>query len=509
MTRGAFMLNKQIAFLDKAVENSIKTDLTKQNVVESGTVISVDSGIAHVKGLRAVKNLELIAFPGDIMGMAFNLDPESIGVILLGDYYGIKAGDKVKRTYKVSEIPVSEEFLGRVISPLGKLIDDKGEVYTTESLPVEREAPSIIKRAPVFQPLQTGIKVIDSIVPIGRGQRELILGDRQTGKTTIAVDTIINQKDSGVISIYCAIGQQITSVSKTIDILRSKGAMENTIFMIAGSEDPPGVAYIAPYAATSLAEYFMEKGRDVLIVYDDLTRHARAYRELSLLLERPPGREAYPGDIFYIHSRLLERSTHLKDEFGGGSITSLPIIETQAENLSAYIPTNLISITDGQIYLSPKLYQRGNLPAVQIGVSVSRIGGKTQIPSYRSITSQLKLTYSQFEELEAFASFGTRIDDSTRRTLDRGRRIRAVLNQNQHEPIEVTEQIGVLLAVTSGSLDAVELDDIDEAQELIRRYVREDDEFRENLLGDNQLEESVKQGFIDRIQSLLQKEMDI
>lgn len=503
------MLNKQIHYLDKAVEKSIQGDLKKDNLVESGTVISVDSGIAHIKGLRAVKNLELIEFPGNIMGMAFNLDPESIGVIILGDYYKIKSGDKVKRTYKVSEIPVSEEFLGRVISPLGRVLDDKGEVYTNESLPVEREAPSIIKRAPVFEPLQTGIKVIDSIVPIGRGQRELILGDRQTGKTTIAVDTIINQKNSGVISIYCAIGQQITSVSKTIEILRSKGAMENTIFMIAGSEDPPGVSYIAPYAATSLAEYFMEKGRDVLIIYDDLTRHARAYRELSLLLERPPGREAYPGDIFYIHSRLLERSTHLKDEFGGGSLTSLPIIETQAENLSAYIPTNLISITDGQIYLSPKLYQRGNLPAVQIGVSVSRIGGKTQIPSYRSITSQLKLTYSQFEELEAFASFGTRIDDSTRRTLERGQRIRAVLNQPQHEPIEVTEQIGVLLAVTSGLLDPVELDDIDRAQEIIRRAVREDDEFRENLLGDKELEESVKESFIDRIKSLLSKELDI
>ena len=509
MTRGGFMLNKQIHYLDKAVEKSIQGDLKKDNLVESGTVISVDSGIAHIKGLRAVKNLELIEFPGHIMGMAFNLDPESIGVITLGDYYKIKSGDKVKRTYKVSEIPVSEEFLGRVISPLGRVLDDKGEVYTNESLPVEREAPSIIKRAPVFEPLQTGIKVIDSIVPIGRGQRELILGDRQTGKTTIAVDTIINQKNSGVISIYCAIGQQITSVSKTIEILRSKGAMENTIFMIAGSEDPPGVSYIAPYAATSLAEYFMEKGRDVLIIYDDLTRHARAYRELSLLLERPPGREAYPGDIFYIHSRLLERSTHLKDEFGGGSLTSLPIIETQAENLSAYIPTNLISITDGQIYLSPKLYQRGNLPAVQIGVSVSRIGGKTQIPSYRSITSQLKLTYSQFEELEAFASFGTRIDDSTRRTLERGQRIRAVLNQPQHEPIEVTEQIGVLLAVTSGLLDPVELDDIDRAQEIIRRAVREDDEFRENLLGDKELEESVKESFIDRIKSLLSKELDI
>ncbi|MGO1469147.1 MAG: alternate F1F0 ATPase, F1 subunit alpha [Tissierella sp.] len=503
------MLEKQFTSLNESIEKALQEDLKYNDIEESGTIISVDSGIARVKGLEKVKNEELIEFPNGVMGLAFNLDPEYIGVILLGDFYGIKAGDKVKRTYTVADIPVSEDFLGRVINPLGDIIDDGSPVNASEYLPVERPAPPIMERAPVFEPLQTGLKVIDSIVPVGRGQRELILGDRQTGKTTIAIDSIINQKDSDVICIYCAIGQQITSVSKTINTLRKNDAMKNTIIMIAGSEDPPGLSYIAPYAATSLGEYFMEKGQDVLIVYDDLTRHARAYREISLLLERPPGREAYPGDIFYIHSRLLERSTHLKDEFGGGSITSLPIIETQAENLSAYVPTNLISITDGQIYLSPKLYQKGNLPAVQIGVSVSRIGGKTQLPSYRNIVSALKLTYSQFEELESFASFGTRLDESTKKTLERGRRIRQVLNQPQHSPMEVTEQIGVLLAVTTGVLDKVPLDEIDKAQEYIVDLVRQDDKFRERLLSEEKLKEDEKDEFLEKMKTTLSREMNI
>jgi F-type H+/Na+-transporting ATPase subunit alpha len=503
------MLEKQLEMMDESIRKVLKKELKQINIEESGAIVSIDSGIALVKGLDRIKNEELIEFPNGIMGLAFNLDPNLIGVILLGDYDDIKAGQKVRRTFRVASVPVTEEFLGRVISPLGVILDEQGSVRADESLPVEREAPSIMKRAPVFEPLQTGLKVIDSVVPIGRGQRELILGDRQTGKTTIAIDTIINQKDTGVICIYCAIGQQITSVSKIINTLKSKNAMSHTIVMLAGSEDPPGVAYIAPYAATSLGEYFMEKGKDVLIVYDDLTRHARAYRELSLLLERPPGREAYPGDIFYIHSRLLERSTHLKDEYGGGSITSLPIIETQAENLSAYIPTNLISITDGQIYLSPKLYQKGNLPAVQIGVSVSRIGGKTQLPAYRNVTGALKLTYSQFEELESFASFGTRLDESTRRTLERGRRIRQVLNQSQHEPMEVTEQIAVLLAVTSGVLDNVPLEQIAEAQEYIRKDAHADPAFRENILNREKLKDEVREGFIERIKNTLKLEMNI
>lgn len=503
------MLKKQLSSIDKAIDLSLKKDLKRNNAEESGTVISVDSGIAVIKGLKAVKNQELIEFPGGLMGMAFNLDPDSVGVVLLGDYYDIKSGDKVSRTFSVAEIPVSEDFLGRVISPLGVPIDNKGAVNIQKHLPVERESPTIMMRAPVNVPLQTGLKVIDSVVPIGRGQRELILGDRQTGKTTIAVDTIINQKDQDVICIYCAIGQQTTSVSKTIETLKENDAMDYTIVMIAGSEDPPGVAYIAPYAATSLGEFFMEKGKDVLIVYDDLTRHARSYREISLLLERPPGREAFPGDIFYIHSRLLERSTHLKDEFGGGSITSLPIIETQAEDLSAYISTNLISITDGQIYLSPKLFQKGNLPAVNIGTSVSRIGAKTQIPSYRSITSALKLTYSQFEELESFSSFGTRLDEKTKQTLDRGRRIRAVLNQGQYSPIQVTEQIGILMAVTNGLLDKIDLEDISKAEDIIRNEVKEDYEFREALLQTEAIDDSAKNVFLKRLKSLLDKEFDL
>ncbi|HSP46603.1 MAG TPA: alternate F1F0 ATPase, F1 subunit alpha, partial [Clostridiaceae bacterium] len=447
------MLKKQLSSFEESVEKALKAPLGEHDVEESGTVVSLDRGIAIVKGLSSVQNQELIRFPGDVMGMAYNLDPDSIGVILLGSYEHIHSGDRVKRTFLVADVPVSENFIGRIVSPLGVPLDDKGPVESTDRLPIEREAPPIMHREAVTEPLQTGLKVIDSIVPIGKGQRELILGDRQTGKTAIAIDTIINQKDKDVICIYCAIGQQISSVTRVVASLKSHGALGHTIVMVAGAEDPPGLSYVAPYAATSLGEYFMEKGKDVLIVYDDLTRHARAYRELSLLLERPPGREAYPGDIFYIHSRLLERSTHLKKEYGGGSLTALPIIETQAENISAYIPTNLISITDGQIYLSPKIYQKGNLPAVNIGTSVSRVGGKTQLPAYRQITSALKLTYSQFEELEVFASFSTRLDESTKKILDRGERIRKVLNQLQYDPIPVEEQIAVFMVLTEGLLD--------------------------------------------------------
>ncbi|MBV1757338.1 MAG: alternate F1F0 ATPase, F1 subunit alpha [Dethiosulfatibacter sp.] len=501
------MLKKQLNLLEEAVGVLSNDVLGKYDMEETGAIISIDSGIAVIKGLMSVKNQELIEFPGNTMGMAYNLDSETTGVILLGNYDHIKSGDRVRRSFKVADIPVSDNFLGRVISPLGEPLDDLGPIESEKRLPIEREAPPIMKRAPVNVPLNTGIKVVDSVVPIGRGQRELILGDRQTGKTAIAIDAIINQKNKDVICIYCAIGQQVTSISKLIDVLTKHDAMSYTIAVIAGSESPPGVVFIAPYAATSLAEYFMEKGKDVLIVYDDLTRHARAYRELSLLLERPPGREAYPGDIFYIHSRFLERATHLKEEFGGGSLTALPIIETQAENLSAFIPTNLISITDGQIYLSPKLFQKGNLPAVKIGSSVSRVGGKTQIATYRQITSALKLTYSQFEELEAFASFGTRLDESTRKTLERGERIRAVLNQPQYEPMEVTEQIGVLLAVTSGAFDFVPLDKIRKAEDIIRSIVREDDAFRDKLTKDEELEDDIQKEFLDKVETRLKEEL--
>ena len=502
------MLTKQLSLLEETIDAALKHDLGKEDVEESGTVISIDSGIAVIKGLKAVKNQELIKFPGGTMGMAFNLDPRSVGVILLGEYKQVQSGDRVTRSYQVADIPVSHDVLGRVISPLGEPLDDAGPIEMDQRMPIEREAPPIMRRAPVNKPLQTGLKVIDSVVPIGKGQRELILGDRQTGKTAIAVDTIINQREADVICIYCAIGQQITAVAKVIEVLKENNAMDYTVVMVAGSESAPGVSFIAPYAATSLGEYFMEKGRDVLVIYDDLTRHARAYRELSLLLERPPGREAYPGDIFYIHSRLLERSTHLKPAFGGGSLTALPIIETQAENLSAYIPTNLISITDGQIALSSKLYQKGNLPAVKIGTSVSRVGGKTQVPAYRQITSALKLTYSQFEELETFASFGTRLDETTKRTLERGKRIRAVLNQPQYQPVEVTEQIGILMAVTSGTLDSVPLDKISQAEKIIQSLVREDETFRKQLMEDEQMDEKVKKDFLERISDRLKEEWD-
>jgi F-type H+-transporting ATPase subunit alpha len=366
---------------------------------------------------------------------------------------------------------VGEGLIGRVVDPMGRPLDGPGPVGGGEHRPVEREAPAIMDRAPVTVPIQTGLKVIDALIPIGRGQRELILGDRQTGKTAIALDTIINQHDKDVLCVYCAVGQRSSSVAKLIEDLRKHDATEYCIIVVAEGEDPPGLQYIAPYAATTMAEYFFEQGRDVLIVYDDLTRHAQAYRELSLLLRRPPGREAFPGDIFYIHSRLLERATHLREELGGGSLSALPIVETEAQNMSAYIPTNIISITDGQIYLSPDLFQKGVLPAVDVGKSVSRVGGKTQLPAYRAVAGHLRLSYSQFEELETFARFGTRLDETTLHTLEHGRRIREVLKQSQYEPLSASEQIAVLLAAAEGLLDAIPPDEVAPASNRIRKAV--------------------------------------
>lgn len=492
-------LRKEIAYLENMLDQMKETPLAVAEVEESGTVASIDRGIAVVKGLRNVKNQELVQFPQGVLGLAYNLDPHELGVILLGDYTDIRAGDPVRRTFKVASIPVSRKFLGRVIDPLGKVLDGKKPVETSRSLPIERESPPIMHRAPVSEPLQTGIKVIDAIVPIGRGQRELILGDRKSGKTSIALDTIINQKGKDVICIYCSIGQQISSVTKNLEVLKKSGALDHTVFLVASSDSPPGVSYIAPYAATSLAEFFMEEGEDVLIVYDDLTKHARAYRELSILLERPSGREAYPGDIFYIHSRLLERSTHLKEVYGGGSITALPIIETQAENISAYIPTNLISITDGQIYLSPKIFQSGNIPAVNVGTSVSRVGGKSQLAAYRDITGPLKLSYSQFEELELFSSFSTVLDDSTKQLLARGERIRKVFNQPQFSPMEVTHQIGVFMALTEGLLDEVPLEEIGDYEKRIMEVVEGMESFRNAILGNRTIEEEMKKEFLDAV----------
>jgi len=417
-----------------------------------------------VKGLPGTGFEELLKFPDDLYGIAFNLEEEEIGVVLLGDYWHLRTGDPVERTGRVVEAPVGENLLGRVIDPLGNPLDDKGPVHYSKTKPIEETAPSIMDRAPVNFPLQTGIKVIDAIVPIGRGQRELILGDRQTGKTAIAIDAILNQKDQQVLCIYCSIGQRASSVAKVNADLLSRGAMDYTVMVVSEGNAPAGLNYIAPYAATAMAEYFMHQGRDVLIVYDDLTQHARSYRELSLLLRRPPGREAFPGDIFYLHSRLLERATHLSDELGGGSLTALPIVETEAQNIAAYIPTNLISITDGQIYLSPTQFELGILPAIDIGKSVSRVGDKAQLPIYQTATAGLKLNHSQFVELENFARFGTRLDSRTQKVLDHGQRIREVLKQSNLAPIPVTEQILTLLALKQGLLDAIPLEQIAAAE---------------------------------------------
>ena len=412
---------------------------------------------------------ELLQFPGGVFGIAFNVDEEEIGVVLLGEYSHLHAGDEVERTGRVMDVAVGDGLLGRVIDPLGRPLDGLGSVVTKSRLPIERPAAPIMDRAPVIVPLQTGLKVVDALIPIGRGQRELILGDRQTGKTAIAIDTILNQRGQNVVSVYCAIGQRASAVAKAVAILREKGALDYTVVVVTEGNDPPGLAYIAPYAATSIAEHFMEAGRDVLIVYDDLTQHARSYRELSLLLRRPPGREAFPGDIFYIHSRLLERATHLGKERGGGSLTALPIIETEAQNISAYIPTNLISITDGQIYLSPSLFELGVLPAVDVGKSVSRVGGKAQRAAYRAVAGDLKLAYAQFEELETFARFGARLDDHTRKIIAHGRRIRACLKQSELAPVSVPAQIATLLALTAELFDTVPLDQMTDAESAVQK----------------------------------------
>ena len=439
---------------------------------EIGTVISVSTGIARVSGLPGVGADELVAFPGAVFGIAFNIDEDEVGVVLLGDYGRLQAGDEVVRTGRVMDVAVGEALLGRVIDPLGQPLDGRGPVVASGRLPVERPAASIMDRAPVSVPLQTGIKAIDALIPIGRGQRELILGDRQTGKTAVAIDTIINQRDQDVVCVYCAIGQRASAVAKSVAMLQQQGALGYTVVVVTQGSDAPGLAYVAPYAATSIAEYFMEAGRDVLIVYDDLTQHARSYRELCLLLRRPPGREAFPGDIFYIHSRLLERATHLHPQRGGGSLTALPIIETEAQNISAYIPTNLISITDGQIYLSPALFELGLLPAVDVGRSVSRVGGKAQNAAYRAVAGDLKLAYAQFEELETFARFGARLDDHSRRIIEHGRRIRECLKQPESAPVAVAAQIAVLLALSAGLFEAVPLERMADAERLVREAAR-------------------------------------
>ncbi len=472
---------------------------------EAGTLRTVGMGTAVATGLPGVGAEELVRLGSGRMGMVFNLDRKEVGIVLLDDAERLVAGAEVRRTGRVLDVPVGDGLLGRILDALGRPLDRQGNVSAARRLPVEREAPPIMQRAPVTVPLQTGLKAVDALVPIGRGQRELILGDRQTGKTAIAMDTILNQRDTGVKCIYCAIGQRSAALSKLIAEMRERNALSYSLLVLTTEDDPPGLRFVAPYAAMSMGEFFRDRGEDVLVVFDDLTRHARAYREVSLLLRRPPGREAYPGDIFYIHSRLLERSTHLREEHGGGSLTALPVIETEAQNISAYVPTNLISITDGQIYLSPELFQKGILPAVDVGRSVSRVGGKTQLPAYRAVAGDLRLAYSQFEELESFARFGTRMDEETRSKLDRGRRVREILKQPASAPMAVEEQIAALLAVTEGLLDGVELEGIGAMEQALREKVpKEQGEICRKIREGDKLEEKERKALADTIREVVE-----
>ena len=450
------VLNEALGAIDRAAE----LEKSSPAVLEYGEVISIAQGIARVSGLPHVQSEEVLRFSGGLPGIAFNLDPEEVGVFLLDHATGLNAGSEVRRTGHGLEVAVGEGLLGRVVDPLGRPLDNGGDVPVSARAPIECDAPAILDRAPVTVPLATGIKVIDALIPVGRGQRQLILGDRQTGKTAIAVDCMLNQKDQNVLCVYCAIGQRSASVARVIADLKERDAMRYCVVVVASGDAPAGQQFVAPYAAMAMGEYFMRRGRDVLVIFDDLSKHARSYRELSLLLRRPPGREGFPGDIFYIHSRLLERSTHLRKSLGGGSLTVLPVVETEEQNIAAYIPTNLISITDGQIYVTPTLFQKGILPAVDVGKSVSRVGGKTQLPAYHAVGGALRLFYSQFEELEVFSRFGTRLDEHTRQTLARGQSVREALKQPQYDPMSPAEQIAVLLAASSGVFDNLPSDEV-------------------------------------------------
>lgn len=452
--------------ISKIIKSQIKNYGTKIESAETGTIIQVGDGIAHAYGLEKCMANELVEFSNGEYGMALNLEENSVAIVLLGSDEGIKEGDTVKRTGRVVSVPVGEGMIGRVVNALGQPIDGKGPIQTTETRPIEHKAAGIIERKSVSVPLQTGIKAIDSMIPIGRGQRELIIGDRQTGKTVIATDTIINQKGQDVICIYVAIGQKRSTVAQVVETLSAAGAMDYTIVVSATASELSPVQYIAPYAGCAMGEYFMDKGRDVLVIYDDLSKHAVAYRALSLLIRRPPGREAYPGDVFYLHSRLLERAARLAPEYGGGSLTALPIIETQAGDVSAYIPTNVISITDGQIFLLTELFHSGVMPAVDPGISVSRVGGNAQIKAMKKVAGSLKLIYSQYRELQAFAQFGSDLDPDTKRRLAQGERIVEVLKQDRNAPVPVENQVCILYAVTNDYLAEVPV-------ELIRTYEQE------------------------------------
>ena len=459
-------------------------DAGSAELTEVGTVLSVGDGIARVHGLENAMSFEMLELPHGVTGLALNLESDNVGVVLFGDWQKIVEGDTVKRTGSLLEIPVGDELLGRIVDPLGNPLDGKGDINTSTKRPAEFKAPGVVQRQPVIEPMQTGIKAIDAMIPIGRGQRELIIGDRQTGKTTIAIDTIINNRKTGVISVYVAIGQRMATVVALAETLSEAGAMENTIIVAASADEAAPVKFLAPYAGAAMAEHFLYNGGAALCVYDDLTKHAFAYRQMSLLLRRPPGREAYPGDVFYLHSRLLERAVKLNDELGGGSMTALPIIETQAGDVSAYIPTNVISITDGQIFLEPKLFFSGVRPAINVGISVSRVGGNAQIKPMKKVAGRLKLELSQYRDLEAFAQFGSDLDADTQATLARGERLVKTLNQNERSPMAVEEQVVVIYAATNGFIDRISVDRVPEFHEgLVARMRAEHADVLEKIGG--------------------------
>ncbi|MFW6034632.1 MAG: F0F1 ATP synthase subunit alpha [Halothermotrichaceae bacterium] len=493
--------------ISSVIKKQIEKYEEELETVGVGTVLDVGDGIAHVHGLEDAMSGELLEFPNGVYGMALNLEEDNVGCVLLGDETKVEESDTAKRTGRVVEVPVGEDLLGRVVNSLGQPIDGKGAIKSDIHRPVESLAPGIVERKPVDTPLQTGLKAIDSLVPIGRGQRELIIGDRQTGKTAIAIDTIINQKDQDVICIYVAIGQKASTVAEITERLAEHGAMDYTIVVSATASQPAPLQYIAPYAGCAMGEHFMyEDNKDVLVVYDDLSKHAVAYRTLSLLLRRPPGREAYPGDVFYLHSRLLERAARLNEDMGGGSLTALPIIETQAGDVSAYIPTNVISITDGQIYLESELFFAGVRPAINVGISVSRVGGAAQTKAMKDVAGTLRLDLSQYRELEAFAQFGSDLDKSTQKRLNRGERIVEVLKQPQYSPMDMEKQVVMLYTVVNGYLDDIPVDNIERFEREFLKYLENNyPEIEENISKEKELSEETEDSLKSAIQELKEK----
>jgi F-type H+/Na+-transporting ATPase subunit alpha len=463
------------------------------DLAEVGTVLSVADGIARLHGLDNCEAFEMLELPHDVTGLALNLESDNVGAVLFGPWDQIVEGDTAKRTGKLLEIPVGEGLLGRIVDPLGNPLDGKGEIDTTQTRPAEFKAPGVVQRQPVTEPMQTGLKAIDSMIPIGRGQRELIIGDRQTGKTTIGIDTIINNKDKDLICVYVAIGQRMATVVALAEVLADNGALDNTIIVAAAADEAAPIKFMAPYAGCAMGEHFLYDGKAALCIYDDLTKHAYAYRQMSLLLRRPPGREAYPGDVFYLHSRLLERAVKLNDDLGGGSLTALPIIETQAGDVSAYIPTNVISITDGQIFLEPGLFYSGVRPAINVGISVSRVGGNAQISSMKKVAGRLRLDLSQYRELEAFAQFGSELDADTQRTLARGERLVATLNQKERSPMDVEDQVVQVFAATNGYLDRITVDKVPEFLDRLAKETRsEHADLLEKIAGGEWSDETVE-----------------